>query len=232
MTGIRWYQLPDAATLPSVTVPRSTVEDVEQVWQRDSNKQLRPQISVAAKQQLRECRLVLSVGISGWHSAILLFAMHRQILLSVISIPPLSQADSSGCILQSFFRGLLATFSLLMIYFSSPIKVYLQFENAAIHNTTFLMVVLCICQDKAAWYCIDLYFVQKDSGNIRSCVCSSTLVQRMVRQTLTFSGKTISAIYLPSRSILYWGEGLVLYSQKVKSVLTQRAGEHLQRPHH
>lgn len=108
------------------------------------------------------------------HSAILLFAMHRQILLSVISIPPLSQADSSGCILQSFFRGLLATFPLLMIYFS-PIKVHLQFENAAIHNTTFLTVVLCICQDKAAWYCIDLYFVQKDSGNIRSCVCSSSL---------------------------------------------------------
>lgn len=76
------------------------------------------------------------------HSAILLFAMHRQILLSIVSIPRLSQADSSGYILQSFFRGLLATFSLLMIYFSSPIKVYLQFENAAIYNTTFLTVVL------------------------------------------------------------------------------------------
>lgn len=28
-------------------------------------------------------------------------------------------------------------------------------------NTAFLPVVLCICQDKALWYCIGLYFVQK-----------------------------------------------------------------------
>lgn len=131
------------------------------------------------------------------HSAILLFAMHRQNLLSVVSIPPLSQLDPSGCILQSFFRGPLATLSLLMIYFSSPIKVYLQFENVAIHNTTFLTVVLCICQDKAVWYCTDLYFVQKDSSNIGSSVCSSAPVQRMVRQTFTVSDIKISAI-LPS----------------------------------
>lgn len=128
------------------------------------------------------------------HSAILLFAMHRQNVLSVVSIPPLFQADSSGCILQSFFRGLLAILSLLRIYFS-PIKAYVQFENVAIYNTTFLAVVLYICQVKAVWHCIDFYFVQKDSGNIRSCVCSSILVQRMVRQT--FRQNIISRFTIP-----------------------------------
>lgn len=108
----------ESATLPSVRLPCSTVENVEQVWQRDSNKQLRPQICVAAKQQHGECRLVLAVGISGWlmitqNSAILLFAIHGQNMLSVVSIPPLFQAGSSGCILQFLFRGLLATLSLL-----------------------------------------------------------------------------------------------------------------------
>lgn len=123
------------------------------------------------------------------HSAILLFAMHRQNVL------PLSQADSSGCILQSFFRGFLAILSPFSIYFYSPLKVYLQFEDVAIHNTTFLTVLLCICQDKAVWYCIDFYFVQKDSRNIRSCVCSSVLVQRMVRRT--FRQNIISHFTVP-----------------------------------
>lgn len=127
------------------------------------------------------------------HSAILLFAMQN--VLSVVSILPLSQADSSGCSLQFLFRGLLATFFLLRIYFSSPIKVYLQFENVAIHNTTFLTVVLCICRDKAVWYCIDFYFVQKDSSNIRSCGCSSILVQRLVRQM--FRQNIISHFTIP-----------------------------------
>lgn len=128
-------------------------------------------------------------------SAILLFAMHRQNVLNVVSIPPLFQAASFGCILQSFFRGFLAILSLLRIYFSSPIKVYLQFENVAIHNTTFLIVVLCICQVKAVWYCIDFCFVQKDSGNIRSCVCSSILVERVMRQT--FRQNIISCFTIP-----------------------------------
>lgn len=129
------------------------------------------------------------------HSAILLFAMHRQNVLNVVSIPPLFQADSSGCILQSFFGVFSSIFSLLRIYFSFPIKVYLQFENVAVHNTTLLTMVLCICQVKAVWYCIDFYFVQKGSSNTRSCVCSSILVQRMVRQT--FRQNIISHFTIP-----------------------------------
>lgn len=125
--------------------------------------------------------LSLSVRILGWLmvtqlSATLLFVTHRQNLLSAVPIASFSKAVSPHCILQSFFRGLLETLSLLMIHSPPSQRCISSLRIVAVCNTTFLTVFLQICLDKALWYYINLYFVQKGSCEIRSFVCSSALV--------------------------------------------------------
>lgn len=133
------------------------------------------------KSNMRNYTLSLSVRILGWLmitqlSAMLLFVTHRQNLLSAVSIASLSKVVSPRCILQSFFRGHLETLSLLMLHSPPPQRCISSLRIVAVYNKTFLTAFLRICQDKALWYYIDLYFLQKGSSGIRSFVCSSALV--------------------------------------------------------